>query len=59
MQKASKYQVRKRKTKRNRLKPVRMAWRIYLKKEVNYDEMGTAFATATKKAGVLWLPARI
>lgn len=37
MQKASKAIIRRRKAKRNRLKPIRMAWRIYLKKEVVYD----------------------
>lgn len=36
MQKASKGQVRARRTKRNRLKPIRMAWRIFLKKAVRH-----------------------
>ena len=36
-QRISTFQLRKRREKRNRLKPIRMAWRVYLKKEVNYD----------------------
>lgn len=36
MAKARKAQLRRRRVKRERMKPVRMAWRIYLKKEVIY-----------------------
>lgn len=34
MAKATKSQIKARRTKRNRLKPMRMAWRIFLKQEV-------------------------
>jgi len=36
MHNSSKAQIKSRKAKRNRLKPVRMAWRQYLKREVLY-----------------------
>lgn len=35
--KANKAQIKRRKTKRNKLRPIRMAWRIFLRKEVYYE----------------------
>lgn len=45
-QKVSTAQLKRRREKRNRQKPVRMAWRVYLKKEVNYDAAVSQLVTS-------------
>lgn len=41
---ADKAQIERRRTKRERNKPLKMAWRIYLKKEIVYGTRATSRA---------------